>query len=208
MRIKLIYGNIPFWRAEVSRLALFIANIPFEDQRISREEFSAMKLSGELPFGQMPVLEVDGNTLAQTGAIARFCGKQANLYPTDDFNAAKVDEAIDLATDITSLVSPSMREKDTEKKAAMRTQLATTTLPKYFGFLEMLLEQNGDTGYYVGDCLSIADLAIWRLLGWLASGMLDGIPTDVMAPFPLVTAHFQAIEAHPKVRSWMDSHYG
>ena len=37
--IKIYYSHTPFWRAEVLRVALFISDIPFEDIRITRDEF-------------------------------------------------------------------------------------------------------------------------------------------------------------------------
>ena len=108
MKLKLIYPDVPFWRAEMSRMALFIGGIEFEDLRPSREEITKMRTEGIFPFDQFPVLQVDGKTIAQTGAIARYCGKLSGLYPTEnDFNAAKVDEVIDLATDITAKIRPS-----------------------------------------------------------------------------------------------------
>ena len=33
MHLKLIYFDFPFWRAEVSRLALHLGGVPFEDVR-------------------------------------------------------------------------------------------------------------------------------------------------------------------------------
>ncbi len=69
-----------------------------------------------VPFHQLPVIEVDGKIIGQTGAIARYCGKVSDLYSDDDFNAAKIDQIIDAATDITNLVSPTIREKDEQKK--------------------------------------------------------------------------------------------
>ncbi len=120
--IKIYYSHTPFWRAEVLRVSLFISNIPFEDVRISREEFINMIKTGYLPngkkvpFHQLPVIEVDGEIIGQTGAIARYCGKISNLYSNDNINAAKIDQIIDAATDITNLVSPTIREKDEQKK--------------------------------------------------------------------------------------------
>ncbi|GIT73047.1 MAG: hypothetical protein Ct9H300mP28_28610 [Pseudomonadota bacterium] len=116
MKLKLIYPDLPFWRAETSRLALFIGEIEFEDYRPSREEIAKMRTEGVFPFGQFPVLQVDDKTIAQTGAIARFCGKLGGLYPTEnDFYAAKVDEVIDLATDITGKIRPSLKKKILKK---------------------------------------------------------------------------------------------
>ena len=43
MKLKLIYPDLPFWRAETSRIALFIGGIDFEDLRPSREEIVKMK---------------------------------------------------------------------------------------------------------------------------------------------------------------------
>ena len=50
--IKIYYSHTPFWRAEVLRVSLFISNIPFEDVRISREEFINMIKTGYLPNGK------------------------------------------------------------------------------------------------------------------------------------------------------------
>ena len=64
MDLRLIYPDIPFWRAETSRLALFIGGIEFEDLRPSRGEIAKMKTKGTFPFGQFPVLQVDGKSIA------------------------------------------------------------------------------------------------------------------------------------------------
>jgi len=205
MKLKLIYPDIPFWRAEVSRLALFIGGIEFEDFRPSREEISTMRSEGIFPFGQFPVLQVDSKTIAQTGAIARFCGKLSGLYPTEnDFYAAKVDEVIDLATDITVKIRPALIEKDPEKMKEMRRELAETVLPQWLGFMEKLLDTNGKTGYFVNDSLTLADLVAWRLCGWISGGIIDGIPETILDVFPLLNAHQNHISNLPKIEEWLE----
>jgi len=204
MKLKLIYPDVPFWRAEMSRMALFIGGIEFEDLRPSREEIAKMRTEGIFPFGQFPVLQVDGKTIAQTGAIARFCGKLSGLYPTEnDFYAAKVDEVIDLATDITFKIRPALVEKDPEKKTEMRRELAEAVLPQWLGFMETLLEDNGKTGYFVNDSLTVADLAAWRLCGWISGGIIDGIPETILDDFPLLNTHHNNISNLPKVAEWL-----
>ena len=48
MDITLIYFDFPFWRAEVSRIALFMGGIEFNDRRINSEEFQRVNLKGFL----------------------------------------------------------------------------------------------------------------------------------------------------------------
>ena len=128
---------MPFWRAEVGRITLFIGDVEFEDLRIDREEFLRAKESGKLddgtvmPFHQMPVLEVDGTSIAQTGSIARFCGKLSGLYPANDhLKAAKIDQFIDFATDLNTMVSSTNQINDKDQKITSRIELAANWPPR------------------------------------------------------------------------------
>jgi len=205
-KLVLHYFDFPFWRAEVCRLALHLGKVEFEDKKIkSLDEF---KLSGIAPLGQAPILEVDGKVVAQTGAIARYCGKVSGFYPKDDdFAAAKVDEIIDTATDITNLIGGTMRIADAKEKLEARAALAYGRLPVYFGALNTFLTQNGETGFYVGSTMTVADIAMWRMLGWFKGGALDGISTEVFDSYPLVLKHYNDIDAHPEIRKWMETRY-
>lgn len=214
MKLKIYYSHTPFWRAEVLRVSLFIGNIPFEDVRISKEEFIEVILTGklrkeiEIPFHQLPVLEIDGKIIGQTGGIARFCGKLSNLYPNNNLQAAKVDQIIDTASDITNLVSPTVREKNEIKKKEMRERLTSKLLPRWFNYLEKLLQKEENSNWFVNNKISIADIAIWRLLGWLKSGMLDGISKDICNNYPKLNNVYTEVHKHPKVQEWMLKTYG
>ena len=211
--IKIYYSHTPFWRAEVLRVSLFISNIPFEDVRISREEFINMIKTGFLPngkrvpFHQLPVIEVDGEIIGQTGAIARYCGKISNLYSDDNINAAKIDQVIDAATDITNLVSPTIREQDVQKKLKDRLLLKNKLLPRWFKYLENILSEE-TSDWFVENKMTIADIAIWRLLGWLSSGIIDGIPTTILDNYPKLKHIHYKVHHHPKVQEWMLKTYG
>ena len=214
MDLKVYYSHTPFWRAEVLRVSLFIGNISFEDVRISREEFREVILTGKLrngiiiPFHQLPVLEIDGKIVGQTGAIARFCGKLSGLYPKNDLLAAKVDQIIDTATDITNLVSPTVREKNEIIKKDKREKLSNKLLPRWFTYLENILENEKGSTWFVNNKISIADISIWRLLGWLKSGMLDGIPTNICDTYTKLNNVHAEVHKHPKVQEWMLKTYG
>ena len=210
--IKIYYSHLPFWRAEVLRVSLFIKDIPFEDIRISREEFVHLIKTGFLPngkrspFHQLPVIEVEDKIIGQTGAIARYCGKVSNLYSDDILKAAKIDQIIDAATDITNVVSPTIREKDQKKKMEDRKVLVNKLLPRWFRYLENLLSEDDSTWFL--EKMTIADIAMWRLLGWLTSGIIDGIPTSVVDDFPKLKNIHHQVHTHPKVQEWMLKTYG
>ena len=210
--IKIYYSHLPFWRAEVLRVSLFIKDIPFEDVRVSREEFIHLIKTGFLPngkrspFHQLPVIEVDDKIIGQTGAIARYCGKVSNLYSDDILKAAKIDQIIDAATDITNVVSPTIREKDEVKKMEDRKVLVNKLLPRWFRYLENLLSED-DSAWFV-EKMTIADIAMLRLLGWLTSGIIDGIPICVVDEFPKLKNIHHQVHTHPKVQEWMLKTYG
>ena len=78
----------------------------------------------------------------------------------------------------------------------------------YFSALEKIMQINGSTGFYVGNSMTIADIAMWRLLGWFKSGILDGIPKDILdEKYPLMLQNYNDIDANPEIRAWMESHY-
>ena len=54
---------------------------------------------------------------------------------------------------------------DQNEKLESRAKLASEKLPKYFAALERFLIENGSTGFYVGNKMTVADLAMWRMLG-------------------------------------------
>ena len=81
-------------------------------------------------------------------------------------------------------------------------------MPKWFQYLENLNNQNDQSVYFVGKDLTIADLAIWRLLGWLTSGLLDGVPTNILEPYSNLIKLRNEIYNNPKVIKWMDQVYG
>lgn len=48
-----------------------------------------------MPNGQLPILEIDGKLLPESGAIYRFLARRYNLMGKDEFEAACVDAIMD-----------------------------------------------------------------------------------------------------------------
>src|SRR6266850_6733685 len=156
-KLKLTYFDFHGGRGEPARLALSIAGIPFEDDRVPGADWPRRKPS--TPFGSLPVLEVDGAIVTQSNGINRYVGKLANLYPSDPWQAALCDEIMEAVEDIGSKIAATMFLADEQKKA-QRKALVEGPLPFYLARLQQRLEAHGGR-YFAGDKLSVADLKVF-----------------------------------------------
>jgi len=53
-----------------------------------------------MPFGKVPVLEIDGKKLNQSIAITRYLSKKAGLAGNDDWESLLIDIAVDNILDL------------------------------------------------------------------------------------------------------------
>eukprot|EP00999_Lentomonas_sp_LEN2_P000173 NODE_1167_length_973_cov_115.288416_g1122_i0.p1 GENE.NODE_1167_length_973_cov_115.288416_g1122_i0~~NODE_1167_length_973_cov_115.288416_g1122_i0.p1 ORF type:complete len:264 (+),score=98.26 NODE_1167_length_973_cov_115.288416_g1122_i0:84-875(+) len=197
-KIKLTYFDIP-GLAEPVRLAFHIGGIPFEDERLTREEFAERKES--LPSKQVPVLEVDGKTLTQSGAILRYAGSQAGLIPSDPWTAAKMEEIQGMFTDMLEKFRPTFAlEGDAQVEA--RKKFAEEGAPVHFGAIEKAIQANGQ-GWAAGSTMTVVDLQIFGFCVTFGSGMFDGVPKDMLEKYPGIQAIKKAVEQHPKVAAYL-----
>ena len=204
MRITLIYFDFPFWRAEISRIALFIGAIDFQDLRINYEEFGRVKSNGHLdngtniPFHQLPCLVVDNISIAQSAGIARYCGKLSGLYPVNNaIKAAQIDQFLDILTDITEIISSTKPED--------REEVSKGPLTRKLTILNKNIDLNKE--YLVDNTLSIADIGIWSFMGWLIGGKLDGISLDILKEHENIKKVCRLVDQHPKVNDWIKKAY-
>ncbi|CAM9452571.1 unnamed protein product [Ectocarpus sp. 6 AP-2014] len=188
--------------AEPVRWALEKGGLEWEDKRLTREEFGALKPS--LPNGQLPVLSVDGFELAQSMAMLRYVGKLGGLYPSDDLAAAKCDATMDCATDYYINIRPSFMEKDEAKKMEMRADLAANYIPMWLSNMEKQLSSTDGT-FFDGK-MTVADMMIAYRLHHMKNGVLDGIPTTIADSCPSLCAMYDAVVAEPKVAAFLAKH--
>ncbi len=201
-QLKLSYFDMHGGRAEPARLALHIGGVAFEDHRFAFPQFDAVRKN--TPFGQVPVLEVDGIVVTQCDAINRYVGKLAGLYPTDPFQALLCDEVMFVVEEAGIRMGPTFRMSGEEQKAA-RLALVAGSMPVYLRWLQTQLVAHG--GHYFADGrLTIADLKVFVDIRALNSGRYDHIPKDLVATMaPLLNEHMQRIAATPAVKAYYDT---
>lgn len=194
---RLIYFDAPISRGEECRLALYLAGVDFDDVRVKRDDWRALK--GQTPYGAMPVLELPGHPpLAQTNAILVLIGRRHGLHPGDDFEAAQHEAMMQHVEDLRAAVGSTLRMGDTEKKAA-REALVADFLPAWAS----AAERNIMAGpFFAGAKINVVDIKLFKAVQWLSSGMVDHIPATIFAGYPKLTGVYEAVREHPDVRSW------
>ena len=153
-------------RAELIRLTLAEAGVAYEEENfVGADGFAALKASGRLPFGAVPLWhEPDGFNLAQSAAIACHIARGHGLHGKSARANARCDETVGTYDDVRAEFRKIMLA-DPEKRPELRAALVTTVLPRWFTMLEQRLASNLAGGdYMVGDAVTIADLAVWYLL--------------------------------------------
>jgi glutathione S-transferase len=196
-KLKLSYFDFHGGRGEPARLALSIGGIPFEDDRVLFSEWPSRK--EDTPFGALPVLEIDGEKLAESNAINAYVGKLADLYPTNAWQAALCDEAA--VEDISTKIVATLFRPEEQKKAE-RQELVSGPLPFFLTRLEQRLNAHGEK-YFADNRLTVAALKVFTLIRPLKSGVLDYIPTDLPdCVAPKLVQHYERVKNQPQVAAY------
>ncbi|KAL6736887.1 glutathione S-transferase protein [Ancylostoma duodenale] len=186
--------------AEIIRQIFVLAGQEYEDVRLSREDWPKHK--DEMPFGQVPVLEVDGKKLAQSFAIARFLARKFGFAGKCPFEEALVDSIADQYKDFINEVRPCLMvlmgfaEGDLEK---LTKELLLPGREKFFGFMTKFLKES-KSGYLVGDSLTYADL----YLAETSAEFSKKFPT-IYDGFPEVKAHAEKVRSNPALKKWIET---
>ena len=195
---KLTYFNFAGSRGEEARLALHLAGVEFEDNRL--EGATWPKLKPTTPFGSLPVFELEGRApLGQVNAILVYIGREYGLHPRDNWEAAHHEALMCAVEELRGMVSPTLRISDEDAKIAARTELATGYLPQWGSFVE---RQLGDGPFVGGAQISVVDLKLYMAVKWFTSGVIDHVPDTVFADYPKLNGIARAVAEHPKIVAW------
>jgi len=193
---KLYYFNM-MGRAESARLMFAYKGVQYEDVRIEHEKWPEWK--PKMPFGQIPVLEVDGKMLSQSQAINRYLGRTFGMAGSNDWEAAQCDMLVDGVTDTVNNLRPWFMEKDEEKKKTIWTTFENEHAKPFLVLYEKFLKQSG-TGHFVGNTMTWADIVIFSILSWWNH-----------ANPQLLEAHAELVKfvgmvaSEPKIKHWIET---
>lgn len=198
---KLTYFDFAGSRGEECRLALFLAGVEFDDNRINFPTWAELK--PKTPYGSLPTFEIEGRgMLAQSNAILVYIGREHGLHPRDNWEAARHEELMAAVEDMRSVVGPTLRIADAAEKQRVREDLAANFLPRWGACIERVLSGMKVGPYVSGEAIQVVDIKLYMAARWFSSGVVDHIPADVFAPFTQLVAIEQAVAAHPKIVEW------
>lgn len=151
--------------AEGIRMLFHYAGQPFEDIRISQADWPNMKK--KFPFEKLPVLELnDGRMLAESNAIARYLGIKFGLTGKDDWERAKIDEAVDILKDFHAEIVPFFAVKMGRKTGnleELKISVLEPAIKKYLPLYVKILD-NSKSGYIVPSGLTYGDFVVVNFL--------------------------------------------
>lgn len=196
-KLRLTYFDAASSRGEECRLALFIAGVDFEDNRVQRADWALLKPT--TPFGSLPVLELPGKpAVSQSNAILGYIGRSHGLLPSDAWEALRIESLMSAVEDLRHAIGRTFGISDPEELRRRRAELVEGPIRTWAANMEKQV-----TGPFAsGERISVADLKLFVVIGWLKKGVLDHVPPDVLAPFPKLERVFTSVKDHPKVVEW------
>lgn len=198
MGYKLYYFPIR-GRGEQVRLLLHALEIPFDDVLVKREQYLEMKAEGPgtLYFGSLPMLEDGLYRLCQGPTILSYLARKHGAAPSDLQLSARADAIAWGAEDLRGRYFKMFGDdRDKARAEFLQGDWQTRWLPSLNG----LLEQNSNCGYFVGQQLTHADIAVWDVLDAFqvyVSASLEG--------YPALQAFFENVRDLPSLAGYLAS---
>ena len=179
---------------EPIRFLFSYGGVEFEDYRFDREDWP--KLKPEMPFGQVPVLEVDGKKVCQSVAICRYLAKQFGVAGKNDWEALEIDSTVDTIHDLRLKIGAYHYETNEQVKAEKK-KVALELMPFYLERLDAQVKKNG--GHFVGGAFTWADFTFVALLDYLNFMM----GSNIIEKYENLTQLKNKVLAIPQIKSWV-----
>ncbi|KAJ8021997.1 S-crystallin SL11 [Holothuria leucospilota] len=197
---KLVYFDLRA-RAEPVRIMFELAGVKYEDVRIPFGSEEWQKMKPTIGLGQVPVLEVDGKEMPQSGAIYRYVAREHGMIPLDSWEIAQMDVVIETVKDMAPGMGKVFLEKDPAKK-----EFATEGCQPVLNNMEKLLKKNnGGAGWFVGDKITLADVLAFSMVHDAIPPLIGVEPGDLsyMKSQDALKAFVDRFKVEPKVAAWL-----
>lgn len=184
-------------KGELIRFIFVQTGTKYEDFRIKREDWPAMKPT--TPFGQVPILEVDGEVLAGSGPIARFLSERLGLAGSNDIENVKIAGIKDVQDEVVMKLGKAFFAKDDEKEKA-KAEVIDSFIPKYLGLMEKTIKENAkESGWLFGSKLTYVDLNLYLIVDCMKLFKEE----NLLDEYPLVKKLTDNVGTLPNIAKWI-----
>jgi len=180
--------------AEVTRFALTVAGIQYTENDLKKRE-DYVALEPELPFGQVPLLRMDGLNIVQSGAVVRHVARKGKLYGDTDLEMTRIDMLYEGTRDFGTPFGRMVWMPEDQ----VRTEILQKTFPRYLPAFEKLLGGDG-AQFLVGSRMSLADIGLMEVL--LAT--VDYFGEEQFAGFPKIQHFYKFMLADDRVKKYVE----
>ncbi|GJQ13273.1 hypothetical protein GpartN1_g5775.t1 [Galdieria partita] len=184
---------------EVIRFLLEDNNIPYENKFVQKDEWSQAKKhgveSGQIPFGQLPVLK-DGNlNLAQGGAIIRYLARKHALYGENMEEQAIADMLYEAARDLRYEYFRYIFQdnwEDQKEAFLLKAKVSLACFEKHF--------QRKRTKYVASENICFADYNLFDVLDHL-----HRLEKSLFVEFPHLNQFYETMKNRPRLAAYLAS---
>lgn len=226
---KLYYFDL-MARGLQSALCMELSGLAWQPSGFTRDQWDELKPT--TPFGQMPVLEIDGMMIGQSAAILNYIGHRANMLGSTNAeyaicqmllvchapywpHALTVSAAVQMEGDAiytqldkycptwnTPLQDPSAPRSHLKGTHAECASLWADTLPAHLSKLEALLKGRAA---FTESGTTVGEVQIWGLMHQMVL-----VNPDILAPTPGLAGFYRKLLAHGGVQKVLagQSHFG
>ena len=197
-KLSLVYFPVRA-RGEAARMIMAYGEIPYTDTIVEFADFATWKSSGKLPFGQLPVLEVDDTIISQSGAIHRYLAglvSKPDFIPKDPVKAALADALHETAQDLFKIM-PIVNMYKGDQWKQEKEDYFTKTLPNK---LPALVKMLGDQSYFCGDAPTYADFALHTIMD-----LVRLVEPGVVSQHANIAGWMTRVEQLPGVKEYVES---
>ena len=165
----------------------------------TKEQLETLRANGDLVFQQLPLLEIDGLKLIQSGAIVRYLARKYNMYGKSATDQAHCDMLGDGIKDILGKIAGYPFQAD---KEAWKTEVKPL-LPRYLNAFTSYLSQNNNKemkGYLLGDTITFVDITLFDVLERLTE-----IFPNILEEYPFVKSFHARMLSRDNIKKYYTS---
>lgn len=189
-------------KADQIRWMLAAADLTFTHKVVSSRDYFLKMAERQLPFGQIPLLLIDGHEIVQSQAAIRYIARKSNLCGASPEDELKCDMIVEAVNDVLifCIKEPFEKLKSSEEYANY-IELMRTKWDFAASRFEGILRISGRAKHIACDQLTYADVLVAHAATWF----IEILGAEIIKPYPRLTFLQISIMDLPQIQNFIKS---